>query len=260
LTELREVVVNAVASIGGDTTIYGTLDAFSATLGAGASVTGVVTTSPTANTFVPIIMPTATVFTAGGADQTVDSGLDQLTLAPGTYGMLATSQQNQTVNLSSGNYYFDAIDVQGGFTLKIDLTSGDPINIYVVGNVDFNVQDIKLEVKGAGTGGLFVPISDAQDLAALIYLETLDTFDMGGENLWGGTVYASLGDVNIGQYIDWYGAVFAFDSVDIADHGSWYHVPLAADQTPIPEPTTMFLLGIGMVGFCAFGRSIRRKN
>ena len=59
--------------------------------------------------------------------------------------------------MSSGNYYFDSITAQGGFTLEIDLTSGNPVDIYVVGDANF-AQHNTLMVKGAGTGGTFVPI------------------------------------------------------------------------------------------------------
>ncbi len=234
----REVVVNGAASIGGGVTIYGTLDAYSYTLGSGAVVTGGVT-APSDRTFGLITMPTAASFTAGGVDQTVPSGGgSSLTLGPDTYGTLSTSAQDQTVYLSSGNYYFDAITAQGGFTLSIDLTSGARINIYVVGDAAFSQRNT-LMVKGAGTGGVFVPINAAPSLASLVYLETHGNFGMSGgltsvHNIWGGTVYSSLmEDVSIGQYTDWYGAVYSYDSFDVADHGNWNHVPLSEE----PEPT-----------------------
>ena len=252
-TELREVVANGAATIGSGVTIWGTLDALSATLGSSPApvITGGVT-APSSKTFALITMPAATVFTAGGANQTVPTGQgNSLTLAPGTYGALATSSQNQTVTLSSGNYYFDSITTQGGFDLQIDLTSGNCINIYVVGNADFAGQQTLL-VKGAGTGGSYLPISDpnAQALASLIYLETRARFTMTGgvdatHNVWGGTVYASFltggsPQVVIGQYTDWYGAAYALDSFDTADHGKWTNVPLTpcTTTTTVPPTTT----------------------
>ena len=239
---LREVVVNGDAAIGGDVTIWGNLDANSYTLGTGATVSGDAT-APSSNTFALISMPAATVFTAGGADQQIPapSGTS-LTLAPGIYGAMETTRQVQALNLSSGDYYFDSMSVQGGFILNVDLTSGNPINIYVVGNVDFSSQGLQLNVNGTGTNNAFVPISDAPELAALIYMETYGNFAMGGENSWGGTVYASFNpdtgdpdtgdvdsDVTIGQYINWTGAVYAYDQVDVADHGKWNYVPLGPD-------------------------------
>jgi PEP-CTERM motif len=272
---LREVVVNGSANIGGGANIYGNLYGDAVTLGqnsgirkaggvggnveytssyspSNATVEGSAS-SPSTKTFNLISMPAATAFTAGGANETVPAGSgSSLTLAPGTYGTLATSAQNQTVNLSSGNYYFDAVTAQGGFTLKIDLTSGNPINLYLVGNATFAQQNT-LMVKGTGTGGAFVPISQASQLAGLIYLETHGRFIMGGatdgnHNIWGGTVYASLletasAEVSIGQYMDWYGKIYALDSIDIADHGIYN----------VPEPSTLALLGLGGLAI-ALGR------
>jgi hypothetical protein len=261
LEPLRQVVANGAAAIGGGVKIWGTLDALSYTLGSGASVTGAVT-APSSTTFALITMPAATVFTAGGVSQTVPSGSgSSLTLAPGTYGTLATSAQNQTVILSSGNYYFNAITAQAGFKLQIDLTSG-PVNIYVVGDATF-AQRNTLMVKGAGTGGAFVPIDQAQSLAGLIYLETYGRFVMSGatdgaHNIWGGTVYASLlegtsAEISIGQYMDWYGAAWAYDTFDTADHGKWTYVP----QATVPIPAAAWLLGSGIVGLVALKRKYR---
>jgi hypothetical protein len=107
-------------------------------------------------------------------------------------------------------------------------------------------------VKGAGTGGAFVPINQAPQLASLVYLETHARFVMSGatdanHNIWGGTVYASLlegstAEVDVGQYTDWYGAAYAYDTFSTDDHGSWTRVPL------IPEPATLPLLALGGLG------------
>jgi hypothetical protein len=266
LTVNGSAVVNGAAAIGGGASISGTLDAASYTLGSGASVAGGIDTSATRKTFALITMPAATSFTAGGVNQTVPTGQgNSLTLAPGAYGALATSSQNQAVILSSGNYYFSSITTQGGFDLKIDLSSGDPVNIFVVGSVALAGRQ-ELLVKGAGTGGAFVPISQATQLAGLIYLETHAQFSMTGgldgtHNIWGGTVYASFDvsgnspEIGIGQYTDWYGAAWAADAFATADHGRWVYVPLATDGT-VSEPATLGLMGLGLVGL---GFASRRR-
>jgi hypothetical protein len=236
--------ISQVVGFGGNLEFTG--EAGSTDAIAGGNVEGTVT-SPSSKTFALITMPSATDLS--GFVVTQGNPHNPVTLLPNTiltgYGTLTTSQ-NQTVNLQSGDYYFQSIDMLGGLTVNIDLTSGSPINIYVVDGVMLKLTELR--VKGAGTGGAFLPISDpaAQPLAGLIYLETRGIFDMRGasetnRNLWGGTVYASVreesgGEVNIGQYQDWYGAVWAFDSVDIADHGNW--------NLPTFNPTAIQLTGL----------------
>lgn len=140
------------------------------TLGSGAVASGGAT-APSGTTFEITSMSAAASFMADGANQTVFSGNgSSLTLAP---GRLATSAQNPTVILSSGNYYFNAVTSQGGFNLQVDVTSGNPDDIYFVGDASF-AQHNTLTVKGAGTGDAFVPISRAKSLAGLIHLETAD--------------------------------------------------------------------------------------
>jgi hypothetical protein len=217
-------------------------------------------TSP--KTFGTITMPAPTTFSAGGTDRQVDgpgdpsAATDFMELSPATHGTLSTSSTFQTVRLSSGNYYFDAITAQGNFTLEIDLTSGDPINIYVVENAVFS-QDTVLMVKGVGTGGVYVPISDAPELAALINWETKGYFDLGGgdDNAWttifGGIVYSTLdghAGVVIDQRVDWYGALYAFDTVDLADHSRFNYVPI---------PGAVWLLGSGLIGLVAIRRRLK---
>lgn len=263
LTLSQRVVANGAATIGSGVTIYGTLDASSGSLGNSPvpTITGGIDTSASRDIFSLVTMPAFTIFTAGGANQTVATGQgNSLTLAPGTYGALATSSQNQSVVLSSGNYYFDSINTQGGFDLQIDLTSGNPINIYVVGNAAFAGQQT-LMVKGAGTGGAYVPIDQAPQLAGLIYLETYARFTMTGgldqtHNIWGGTVYASKletlsAEISIGQYTDWYGAIYAYDSVDIADHGKVTYVP------SVPVPGAIWLLGSGLAGLAGLRKRFK---
>jgi hypothetical protein len=277
---VREVVANGSVNVGGGANVYGNVYGNAVSLGSatgirkaggiggnvqhngsfslgGGTVEGIVST-PSTQTFTTIVMPSVTSFTAGGANQTVDSGLDVLTLAPGTYGALATSQQDQVINLASGNYYFDSITTQGGFDLQIDLTSGNPASIFVVGNIDMAGRNTLL-VKGAGTGGLFKPINEFPSLASLVYFETKARFIMSGgtdsvHNIWGGTAYASAlaggsAEISIGQYTEWYGRIYALDTIDVADHGKWVEPPPGGGD--VPEPASLSLLALGGVALVA---------
>jgi hypothetical protein len=245
-------VVRKVGGLGGNveyTTSYTALS------GAGQQGT---LTQPSTKTFGAIALTSGVGFTATGANQQVDSNVDFLQLAPGpsnTYGSLSTSQQSQTVRLSSGDYYFSSITAQGTFTLEIDLSSGQPININVVGNAGF-AQDAVLKVKGAGTGGNFVPLSQAPNLARFINWTLGGKFDVGGgdnaswTSIFGGIVYSAFNGsghgVTIDQRVDWYGALHAFDTIHLADHSRFNYVP---------EPATLLLLLAALPMVCSRRRT-----
>ena len=89
--------IRQVGGVGGNVQYTATYSA------PGSAVVEGSASSPSSKTFGLITMPAATVFTAGGANQTVPAGHgSSLTLAPGTYGALATSAQNQKVTLVIG--------------------------------------------------------------------------------------------------------------------------------------------------------------
>ncbi|MCG3178432.1 MAG: hypothetical protein BIFFINMI_00759 [Phycisphaerae bacterium] len=225
----------------------------------GPAITGSNPAAPAAlgstKTFAAVTLPTPTSFSAGVTALSDPSG----TVAPGHWAALTTTL-NHTVNLTSGDYYFSSINTGGGLTLNIDLTSGLPINLYVVGNATFG-QDTLLQVKGAGTGGVFVPLSQASDLATLINWETHGKFILGGGNttswttIFGGTVYSTYfgtGDgLTIGQRVDWYGALYAVDSANLADHSRFTYVS-------VPEPASLTLLVLGGLGLA--GKMFRRRT
>jgi hypothetical protein len=243
--------IRAVGGTGGNVEYTGNI-------ATNAGFTAVSTTKVASTTsFALVPMPSPTPYNAVGSAFDVTCNANCSLAANTHYGKLTTAQ-NITVTLTSGDYYFDEIAAGGGLTLNIDLTSGKPINIYVVGLASFG-QNSVLQVKGAGTNNQFVSISSASALAALIYFETHDRFLMGGSSTWGGTVYASMlenassAEVVTGQNVNWYGALYAFDSINIADHSTITYVP----HTSTPEPSSWLLMASGLL---VVGRLVRKRT
>jgi hypothetical protein len=265
------------ATLRDETKIWGTLDAkdwsYSGTPTVGQTVdtldSAYYTIGSGADTFARISMPGTSFVHSGTFTDQALSGAGEKTIAPGHWGDLTTTG-NQTILLSSGDYYFDSINTSGdAVTLKIDLSSGGLVNIYTVNQMNFGGQDNELMVKGPGMTE-YVLISDpsVRDLAGLINWETRDTFTLGGGtgntnfddstgwgSIWGGTVYSSLIDgigITTGQHIDLYGALHAGDTIDLADHSRFTYVPL------VPIPGAVWLLGSGLIGLVAIRRRTRK--
>ena len=260
--------------------IYGTLDLVGGTPSPEPGGTYTSDYTATADTFGGITMTSGVSFTAGGADQEILNGTPNKTLALDDsvkYGAL-TAVQDATLELASGDYYFDRFGTSnsslgGNLTLKIDLSSGAPININIVEYAKFG-GDTKLLVKGAGTDDEYVRISEAPQLAGLINWNLGGVFDMtGGDyvanapdwtSFFGGTLYSYLfdgpgsGSIGIGQNIDWYGALYAYDTITLADHSRYTYVPVA--MSVVPEPSTALLLGAGLLGIGVLSRKKKSRK
>ncbi len=95
------------------------------------TITGTTTIGTVANEPLPSLS-----YSAGGSNKTVPLG-GSLTLAPGSYGIV-TMSNGGTLKLSSGEYFMNelryASTIEAG-TIEIDLSSGDPVTINVVSNL-----------------------------------------------------------------------------------------------------------------------------
>jgi hypothetical protein len=219
-----DVSLSLGSSVAGDVTASGTI-----TRGLGTTIGGTETENGTPQVFVPVPLPPVTPFTAGGTD--VDPVMGETTmLMPGTYGTLRPGLNN-TLNLSSGRYFFDAIEPAVGLKLNLDLSGGD-LAIFVVGDAAFATgMEISL------TGGT----------AANVFSEThgMWTVPIGGS--WVGTIYAPFGHIDM--LGDLTGAAYSGEIVRL--DGTTTFLPA---NPPIPEPRTLSLLAVGLITLLALRR------
>ncbi|WP_156955836.1 hypothetical protein [Solidesulfovibrio alcoholivorans] len=118
-------------------------------------------------------------------------------LSPGGYNILNKSQNN-SLHLSSGNYYFESINFDQNNSLYLDLTSG-AINIYVKGDVKLS-QNFKVYAKSKDdTDYKQITATDFDKKLSLnVYLETLGSFTMDQNSQWLGIIFATK-DIKISQ-------------------------------------------------------------
>lgn len=127
----------------------------------------------------------------------------ELTLAPGTYGLVKLGARS-VLNLESGEYYFDQLQTGKNGTINVAL-SGTELAIFTRRNFQVGEgQTINL------VGG------DATD----IYVEAHKSAKLGRDSDWFGTIYAPFSSVIIGQNIPFVGAAYAAKKVVVKDGGS----------------------------------------
>lgn len=176
-----------------------------------------------------LVLPDATVFTAGGDDVSVPAGTEAAPihyLAPGIYGDLSTSNNASDTQLtlnagstSHGNYYFDSLSFGSNMTLYLDLSGTYDIRIFVVGDIDIRSG---LNVFVSTDGSSYSSMRDAAVdplIAARVYWESHDDFSLDRNSNWFGTVYAPNGSLSVGSgsntcYL--IGSYFSGDGHDIA--------------------------------------------
>ncbi len=140
LTAVDDVTINSNNTIVGNVTAGDRVQRSSS-----VKVTGVVKEDPST----PVIPLPAPSFTAGGNDASVPAN-GTLSLAPGTYDDV-TVNKNATLNLRSGNYFIDGLDLKDSAKLTIDVAAG-AANVNVVAKLSFG-KKVVVSITPSGEAG-----------------------------------------------------------------------------------------------------------
>jgi hypothetical protein len=189
--------------------------------------------------FVPLTLPTGRNLAAGTTDITL--GLyESCTLDPGVYGTLNFDTGN-AVYLSAGQYVFAGIN--SSFPpnrLSFDTTKG-PINVYVAGDLDYNVVQV--------VNGQWVTVGGNPNLldSQNIFLEVAGSLRV--DSSFFGTVFAPNADITLGLAAQVTGHVVAGRDVILNSAG----------VTVAPEPNSLTML-LALCGVSLLRCRIRERR
>ena len=128
-------------------------------------------------------LPLTFTLAAGGANMSIDPG-DTDTVLPGSYGTLQVGQ-NATLNLRSGSYAFDDVNIDEGVTIYLDLTGG-PIIFDVVNDLEYQ-ENVTMVAYGATAADFAVRVQgEAEFDEQGQYLGTYFTLRSSGDELEAG--------------------------------------------------------------------------
>lgn len=214
-------------------------------------------TSPTLQAFTPSLMPAATAHTPGGISIPDVGWMGSVTLAPGDYQALNTNSE-ATINLSSGDYNFDSMNINSSNIINLDVTNG-AIRIVVGGNFSLNNAS-QWNIIGGGADDVYLELHSNTSLpsglnfAGTIYLPN-STLTTNSDSTFNGALWAA-GGVNLGHNntIN-YVASNALPDQFAPPPGPGPGPTDPGDATEVPEPTTLALWGVVALAGYAVRRS-----
>lgn len=192
---------------------------------------GAVTPTP----YNALTLPVGRSLTPGASD-VVLSNFQSITLAPGAYGNLDFASSN-TVTLTAGQYIFAGISNSFALNQLAFDTSGGPINVFVAGDLDFNLVQV-INGQALFAGGNPNPADSNQ-----IFFEVGGSFT-GDDSIYG-TVFAPNGNITMDNFASDTGRLLAGGDVTIND----------GNVTYVPEPAALALFCSGALALLR-----RRKN
>ncbi len=150
-------------------------------------------------------LPDATVFSAGGSDINLPKGSNSsptyYTVSPGSYDKLKTKNNSEYTHLyfGTGNYYFEEVDLGRDLHLYLDLSGSGDVRLFVVDQIDIEKR-LEVFVSTDGSNYQSMTSSDVDpSLAARVFWESHDKFQLKKESEWFGTVFTPYDDLKVYQ-------------------------------------------------------------
>ena len=140
----------------------------------------------------------------------------------------------------AGSAASEAYAVSGGsnkiITVSLAVISESPGELYVYGGIILSHGMQEILAVGGGPGGTFIPGKQS------VPTSPWSAMNEKGYQPWLQNGDTGLISYDIGFYMD-----MPWDGVSAAWNGNWW-----VDWAPVPEPSTIFLIGLGMIGLCRF--------
>ena len=199
---------------------------------------------------------------------------------------LFASKEGHAITLGLPDINFDTVpggaltytaatgDLSVNATL-ISLTTAGPVLTYPGGTVNYTMNWLSTSSAAGWTTGFFGTSSLANDLVIVDGISTtLLTGEFvsaqmygkdGGNTGYGVAVFSVTGGSLASDFITGYGGMVNIDfNLNTVFSSTMFASDFSGDSkgdiAPVPEPSTLLLLGSGMIGFVALGRGLRKKK
>ncbi len=198
LTAVKDIKVDKDNTIDGDATAGKKVK-----LKGNATVTGTVTENANvANELLPVLS-----FVAGGDNVTVPEN-QSLSLAPGSYGKVKV-KKGGTLVLSSGDYFFEEMDLKDETTLSVDVTAG-PVTTNTVKKLHFH-KNSEVDI-----------ISSLPSASRLVTFNSMKKVELFEGSRVLGTIIAPDDKVKIKKEVSFKGAICAKE-IEVGKDGIFLH-------------------------------------
>lgn len=159
------------------------------------------------NAAVPFIALPVLNFVTGGSDITVPRR-GELELAPGNYGSVQVKER-ATLKLTTGEYYFDELEIEEDAELVADVTCG-PVSVYTRYELDFE-NDSKVTL---------LPLGDSESHELYFFSKQTKELDIDSDAKVSGSIIAPYAEVEIGEKA-WFKGSISADEIVVKKHATF---------------------------------------